>query len=93
MNNRGFLMRKQSKINKLRYYRRLLNWTQEQLAEAVGSRYQYIGQYERGMYKTPKVLQKKISDVLGLPLETIFPENVGLTEREVLDEKTRNKPN
>jgi transcriptional regulator with XRE-family HTH domain len=84
-------MRKQSKINKIRYYRRLLNWTQEQLAEAVGSRYQYIGRYERGMYRTPKDLQEKIASVLGLPVKTIFPENVELAEPEVLDEKTRNR--
>lgn len=78
--------------NKIRYYRRLLNWTQEQLAEAVGSRYQYIGRYERGMYRTPKDLQEKISAVLGLPRETIFPDDTKFAKREVLDnEKTKHK--
>lgn len=81
------------KRNKIRYYRRLLNWTQEQLAEAVGSRYQYIGRYERGMYRTPKDLQEKIASVLGLPLETVFPDDTKFANQGVLDEKTRNKPN
>ena len=81
--------------NKIRYYRRLLNWTQEQLAEAVGferiNGQVYISRYERGMYRTPKDLQEKITAVLGLPIKVIFPEDTGLTEREGLDEKTRNK--
>ncbi|GAH41849.1 unnamed protein product [marine sediment metagenome] len=81
------------KKNKIRYYRRLLNWTQEQLAEAVGSRYQYIGRYERGIHRTPKDLQEKISAVLGLPLGTIFPDDTKFAKQGVLDDKTKNKDN
>lgn len=80
------------KRNKLKYYRRLLNWTQEQLAEAVGSRYQYIGRYERGMIGTPKDLQEKIASVLGLPKKVIFPDDTKFAKQGVLDEKTRNRP-
>jgi len=83
--------------NKIRYYRRLLDWTQEQLAEAVGferiNGQVYISRYERGVYRIQKDLQEKISAVLGLPRKVIFPENIGPTERGVLDEKTRNRPN
>ena len=70
-------MRKQIKKNKIRYYRRLMNWTQLELAEAVGSRQQSIGTYERGIIGTPKRLKPKIASVLGLPEDLIFPEDTG----------------
>jgi len=85
-------MKTKIRKNKLRYYRRLLNWTQEQLAEAVGSRYQYIGRYERGVYRTPKALRVKISAVLGLPLEVVFPEDTDQLVQGVGNEKTKNRP-
>lgn len=66
--------------NKLRYYRRLLDWTQLQLAEAVGfepaNGQRYISRYERGIYRTPRHLKTKIASVLGLPVKVIFPENI-----------------
>lgn len=80
-------MRKRIKENKLKYFRRQMNWTQTQLAKAVGSRQLYISRYERGIIGTPKQLQPKIASVLGLPLEVIFPDS------EVLDEQTKNKTN
>lgn len=85
-------MKAKIKANKIRYYRRLLNWTQEQLAEAVGSRYQYIGRYERGVNRIPEKLKPKIASVLGLPQEVVFPEDTGLPLRGVLNEKTENRP-
>ena len=66
-------MRKQVRKNKLRDYRRLLDWTQSELAKAVGSRQQYIGKYERGIHKVPEPLKPKIASVLGLPEDLIFP--------------------
>jgi len=72
-------MRKQIEQNKLRYYRRLLDWTQTQLAEAVGLERKngqtYIGWYERGVVRTPKHLKPKIASVLGLPVKVIFPDS------------------
>ena len=70
-------MRKRIKKNKIRDYRRLMNWTQSELAKAVGSRQQYIGKYERGIHKTPEHLKPKIASVLGLPEDLIFPEDTG----------------
>lgn len=81
------IMRKRVKKNRLKDYRRLMNWTQSELAKAVGSRQLYISRYERGIIGTPKQLQPKIASVLGLPLEVIFPDN------EVLDENSKNKIN
>lgn len=79
-------MRKRIKENRLKNYRRLMNWTQSELAKAVGSRQLYISRYERGINKIPENLKPKIASVLGLPKEVIFPDS------EVLDnEKTNPK--
>ena len=69
-------MRKQIKKNKIRHYRRLLDWTQSELAKAVGSRQQYIGRYERGIHKVPERLKPRIASVLELPEDLIFPEDI-----------------
>ena len=68
-------MRKRIRKNKIRDYRRLLDWTQSELAKAVGTRQQYIGRYERGIHKVPERLKPKIASVLGLPESVIFPED------------------
>ncbi len=83
-------MRKRIKKNKIRDYRRLMNWTQSELAKAVGSRQLYISRYERGMHRTPERLKPKIASVLGLPEDLIFPEDTG-SPGGVVNEKTRNK--
>lgn len=88
-------MKRQIRKNKLRHYRRLLDWTQTELAEAVGLKpvngQIAISGYERGLCKCPEALRIKIATVLGLPRETVFPEDTGLPLRGVLDEKTKNK--
>ena len=88
-------MKAKIRKNKLRHYRRLLDWTQTELAEAVGlergSGQIYISRGERGTRKISEHLRVKISATLGLPRETIFPEDTGLPLRGVLDEKT-NRP-
>jgi len=72
-------MRKQIRKNRLRYYRRLLNWSQAELATAVGlervNGQIYISNYERGVCRCPEALRVKISSILGLPRETVFPED------------------
>jgi len=84
-------MRKRNKKNRLRDYRRLMNWTQSELAKAVGSRQLYISRYERGIYRTPEQLKPKIASVLGLPLEVVFPEDTDRTVQEVENEKANPK--
>jgi len=66
-------MRKRVTKNKIRDYRRLLDWTQSELAKAVGSQQQYICKYERGIHKVPERLKSKIASTLGLPEDLIFP--------------------
>lgn len=88
-------MRKQIRQNRLRQYRRLLNWTQTELAKACGLKPRNgqvaISAYECGICRCPSALRIKIASVLGLPRETVFPEDTGLSKRGVLDEKT-NRP-
>ncbi|GAI61362.1 unnamed protein product [marine sediment metagenome] len=85
-------MRKQIKKNQLRYFRRQMNWTQLELARAVGSRQLYISRYERGVHRTPRDLQVRIASVLGLPIEVVFPDTDGLVQG-VGNDKTKNRPN
>lgn len=85
-------MRKQIKKNKLRYYRRLLDWTQTQLSESTGIGQVNISRYERGTRRISKDLQVKISGVLGLPAEVVFPEDTDRPGRGVGNEKTKNRP-
>ena len=73
------------KRNKLRFYRRLLDWTQGDLAKAIGCKQRVFCEYERGRIRVPDDLKPKIAKALGLPEYMIFPRS------EVTDEKTRNK--
>ncbi|GAI32397.1 unnamed protein product [marine sediment metagenome] len=50
-----------------------------------------LSRYERSELITPREMRSKIASILGLPAEVIFPEDVGLIEREVLNEKTNPK--
>jgi len=84
-------MRSKKRPNKIRYYRRLMNFTQGQLATAIAVYQVKLSRYERSELITPREMRSKIASILGLPVEVIFPEDIGLIEREVLDEKTRNK--
>ncbi|GAI60514.1 unnamed protein product [marine sediment metagenome] len=86
-------MRSKKRPNKIRYYRRLMNFTQGQLAVAIGVYQTKLCRYERSYLVTPREMRLKIASILGLPVEVIFPEDVGLIEREVLDEETKNRPN
>ena len=65
-------MTKRTRKNKIRDYRRLFNWTQSELAKAVGTRQQYMRRYERAIHKVPQYLKARIASVLGLPEEVIF---------------------
>jgi transcriptional regulator with XRE-family HTH domain len=68
-----------------------MNFTQGQLATAIAVYQVKLSRYERSELITPREMRSKIASILGLPVEVIFPEDIGLIEREVLDEKTRNK--
>jgi len=68
-------MRKQIEKNKLRYYRRLLDWTQTQLSNSTGIGQVNISRYERGTRRISEALKIKIASALGLPEDLIFPED------------------
>jgi DNA-binding XRE family transcriptional regulator len=63
--------------NKIRFYRRLLDWTQDDLAKAVGCEQRTLCDYERGKIRTSENLKSKISTVLGIPEKMIFPRSEG----------------
>lgn len=86
-------MRSKKRPNKIRYYRRLMNFTQGQLAVAIGVYQVRLCRYERSYLVTPREMRSKIASVLGLPVAVVFPEDVGFIEREVLDEERTNRPN
>ncbi|MBA7709008.1 hypothetical protein ES703_117915 [subsurface metagenome] len=75
------------KRNKLRFYRRLLDFTQTDLSESVDITQKVLSDYERGRCKVPDDLKPKIAKALGIPEGMIFSEVRGR------DEKTRNKTN
>jgi len=80
-------MRKQIEKNKLRYYRRLLDWTQTQLSNSTGIGQVNISRYERGTRRVSEGLKIKIASVLGLPQELIFPEDSDSPGQGVGNEK------
>jgi DNA-binding XRE family transcriptional regulator len=63
------------KRNKIRFYRRLLDWTQVDLAESVGITQKVLSDYERDIYKVPDDLKPKITKALGIPEKMIFPRS------------------
>lgn len=70
-------MRKIKVKNRIRQYRQLLQLTQEDLAEAVGSYQVKLGRYERADLRTPEEMKEKIARVLGFPIAVVFPEDEG----------------
>lgn len=60
--------------NKIRHFRRLLNWTQEDLSKTIGTRQPYLSMYERGLTRTPERLKSRIAACLGIPEKTLFPK-------------------
>jgi len=61
--------------NRIRHFRRLLNWTQEDLSKSIGTRQPYLSMYERGLTRIPERLKPKIATILGIPEETLFPKS------------------
>jgi len=66
---------KSKNINRIRHFRRLLDWTQEDLSKVIGTRQPYLSTYERGLIKTPERLKSKIATCLGIDEKTLFPES------------------
>ncbi|MBA7617669.1 hypothetical protein ES703_24985 [subsurface metagenome] len=68
-------MKGKKRPNKIRYYRRLLNFTQGQLATAIGVYQVKLSRYERSELVTPKEMKARIASILALPIEVVFPED------------------
>lgn len=61
------------KNNRVKHFRNKLKLSQRQLAAAVGTSQQQIQRIETGALATRLDLAKKLSAVLGEPLDTLFP--------------------
>lgn len=73
-------------MNRIRFFRRQADMTQRELGKVVGVNKVSIHRYETEKVKCSWVMRKRITFVLGLPEELIFPDS------EVLDnEKTKPK--
>lgn len=58
--------------NRLRVLRAEREWSQQQLAEALGVSRQSVNAIETGKYDPSLPLAFRIADVFGLPIEQIF---------------------
>lgn len=76
-------------MNRIRFFRRQANITQEQLGKAVGVSQVKIHRWETGKRKIPRETRSKIISILGLPKELIFPDS-DLSFSEVLDNEKTN---
>jgi putative transcriptional regulator len=58
--------------NKIKVYRAMHDWTQEELAHRVGVTRKTINTVENGVYVPSAYLALKIARVFGVPFEDIF---------------------
>ncbi|WP_082672871.1 helix-turn-helix domain-containing protein [Paenibacillus senegalimassiliensis] len=59
---------------RIRAFRKLKGFTQQQLAEASGISLAVLGAIERGNRRPDDQILNKISDCLGIPLTELKPE-------------------
>ena len=57
--------------NPVRVLRQLRDWTQNELATAVGITQNYLSDLETGKRKGPLALHRKFADALGVPFELL----------------------
>ncbi|MDP4099386.1 helix-turn-helix domain-containing protein [Paenibacillus sp. P96] len=72
--------------NRIRELRKAKGWTQEQLAEAAGLHYSYIGGVERGDRNISLETLEKIVTGLNVPAAEIFKFEEDTEYRRAMDE-------
>jgi transcriptional regulator with XRE-family HTH domain len=72
--------------NRIRELRKAKSWTQEQLAEAAGLHYSYIGGVERGDRNISLETLEKIAAGLNVPAVEIFKFEEDTEYRKAIDE-------
>ena len=65
-------MSKKALKNKIKVYRAMHDWTQEELAHRVGVTRKTINTIENGVYIPSAYLAIKIAQVFGATVETVF---------------------
>jgi DNA-binding XRE family transcriptional regulator len=66
--------------NPIRVLRQFRDWTQAELATAVGITQNYLSDLETGKRKGPMALHRKFADALGVPLELL--STIAVSEQE-----------
>jgi len=61
--------------NKVAHFRRLLGWSQVDLAAAIGTSQGNLTRYERGKRSIPLETKEKIQEILGIPFSALFPRD------------------
>jgi DNA-binding XRE family transcriptional regulator len=62
-------------MNRLRFFRRQADLTQEELGKMVGVELTRIHRYEIERQRCPWEMREKIASALRLPIEVIFPDS------------------
>lgn len=62
--------------NKIAYFRKLMGWTQSDLAAAIKTSSVNLHNYETGKVKTPPEIKEKIQEILGIPCNALFPRDM-----------------
>jgi transcriptional regulator with XRE-family HTH domain len=73
---------------RIRYYRKNVGLTQEQLAEKAGLHNTYIGQIERGEKNATIKIIYKIAVALDVPLDVLFSDIMSVPEKSAPDPAT-----
>ena len=80
-------------MNRLRFFRRQADLSQEELGKMVGVELTRIHRYEAEKQRCPWEMRDKIASVLRLPVEVVFPEDTSRTVQGVGNEKSKNRDN
>ena len=65
-------MKEKRLANKIKVYRAINDWTQEELAQRVGVTRKTINTVENGVYVPSAYLALKIARTFGVPFEDVF---------------------
>lgn len=68
----------------IKYIRKSLDLTQEEISERAGMTHNFYGQIERGTKKGSLVTIKRIADAFNIETGELFKENLSLLEKDLL---------
>lgn len=66
-----------NKVSPLRHHRTLREWSLRELAGLVGISESLMSLYESGHRNPPPQIKVRLARVLGVPVEALFPPDLG----------------